>query len=298
LSPLVILIVLVSTFMHATWNLLARYDRSERDIYHKMLIVIAGIGFVPAIVSELIVHSLTPLVWACVTGSAFCLAIYLYFLARAFESSDFTIVYPIARALPVVFVALIDVLRGRYLTGAGWLGIFMVSSGCILIPLRSFRDFEFRKYFNQASFWMLLTAVGTVGYTLLDKIAAETVRQSPWTAARYGVMYFTIGIIPYTLMLKIFKISDQKRNNNSARKNASWKRAIPAGILQFSAYWLILYAYQLSPYASYIVAFRQFSIVIGAILAFVIYKEEGVTVRMTGASLITLGLVLIGVWGR
>jgi len=71
-----------------------------------------------------------------------------------------------------------------------------------------------------------------------------------------------------------------------------------AAVLSFGAYWLILWAYQLSPYASYIVAFRQFSIVIGAVLAFVIYKEKGIAIRLTGASLITTGLLVIALWGR
>ncbi len=47
-----------------------------------------------------------------------------------------------------------------------------------------------------------------------------------------------------------------------------------------------------------IVAFRQFSIVIGAIMAFILYKEQGVAVRLTGALFITSGLVLIAGWGR
>jgi len=38
--------------------------------------------------------------------------------------------------------------------------------------------------------------------------------------------------------------------------------------------------------------------VIGAVLAFVIYKEEGVRVRLSGAFLIASGLVLIAGWGR
>jgi len=67
--------------------------------------------------------------------------------------------------------------------------------------------------------------------------------------------------------------------------------------LGFSAYWLILWAYQLGPYASYIVAFRQFSIVIGAAIAFLIYKKKGLAVRISGALLITAGLVLIAVVG-
>jgi uncharacterized membrane protein len=53
----------------------------------------------------------------------------------------------------------------------------------------------------------------------------------------------------------------------------------------------------LSRHASYIVAFRQFSIVIGVLLAFAIFKEQGVLVRMTGTLMITFGLLLIGLWG-
>jgi uncharacterized membrane protein len=60
---------------------------------------------------------------------------------------------------------------------------------------------------------------------------------------------------------------------------------------------LILWAYQLSPVASYIVAFRQFSIIIGAVLAFILFKEKGFAVRISGALCITSGLILIALWG-
>ena len=118
----VIGLVLFSTFMHASWNLLARYGRSESTFYPKMLIAIAAAGLIPAVWSEVVTHSLTPKAWMCVVGSGFSAGLYLFFLARAFESSDFTIVYPVARSLPVIFVAIGDVLRGRQLTSMGWLG--------------------------------------------------------------------------------------------------------------------------------------------------------------------------------
>jgi drug/metabolite transporter (DMT)-like permease len=291
-SLTVILIVIASTFMHAGWNILARYDRSEGDFYRKMLVVILLVGVLPAAISELQTRSLTPLAWWCVLGSGTCAGVYLYALARAFESSDFTVVYPVARALPVIFVALIDVLRGRLLTPLGWAGILLVAAGCTLVPLHNFGDISWRRYFNRASLWMLLAAMGTVGYTFLDKVAAEVVQSGPDTAARYGVIYFTISFVPYSLLLGNY----QRRNG--VKNTQGWKLAVPAAMLSFGAYWLILWAYQISPYASYIVAFRQFSIVIGAVLAFLIYKEQGVAVRLSGAVLIAVGLVLIGGWGR
>jgi uncharacterized membrane protein len=76
-----------------------------------------------------------------------------------------------------------------------------------------------------------------------------------------------------------------------------WGITIFAACMNFGAYWLVLWAYQLSQRASYILAFRQFSIVIGVILAFVIFREKGVVIRLSGTFMITLGLLLIGFWG-
>jgi drug/metabolite transporter (DMT)-like permease len=235
---------------------------------------------------------MTPLAWACVFGSGICAAFYLFGLARAFNTSDFTIVYPVARSLPVIFIAAIDVARGRFLTPIGWAGILLVAVGCLLVPLKDFGDMHLRNYFNRASLWMLLAAMGTVGYTYLDKVAAEVVQAGPETAARYGYFYFAISFFPYMLLLRTVKI----RNNHSNK--TGWILPAIGALFGFGAYWLILWAYQLSPYASYIVAFRQFSIVIGAVFAFILYKEKGVAIRMTGALLITGGLILIAGWGR
>ena len=291
MSTTVILMVLASTFMHAGWNLLARYYRSETTFYKKMLIFTAAIGIVPAAWSELVVHSMTPVAWACVVGSGFSASLYLFGLARAYGMTDFTIVYPVVRSLPVLFIGIADVLRGHPLSVWGWAGLLLVMAGCVLVPLRHFKDFSPARYVNRATLWMLLGALGMVGYTVLDKIAAEVVQQGPWTAARYGIFYFTISLLPYNILMRSVKTGKEEPDGD-------WKLAFFAAVLSFLAYWLILWAYQLSPYASYIVAFRQFSIVIGAVLAFIIYKEEGVRVRLTGAFLIASGLVLIAGWGR
>ena len=71
-----------------------------------------------------------------------------------------------------------------------------------------------------------------------------------------------------------------------------------AAICNFSSYWLVLWAYQLSRHAGYVVAFRQFSIVIGVAVAFVAYKESGVFVRIVGVVLITAGLIIVGLFGN
>jgi drug/metabolite transporter (DMT)-like permease len=287
----VIGMIFISTFMHAGWNLLARHNHAERSFYQKMLLITVVVGFIPAVWSEMITHSLTPLAWMCVTGSGISAGVYLFFLARAYEEADFTVVYPVARALPVIFVAFGDVLRGRFLTPLGWLGIFFVTAGCFIVPQQSLRDIRINNYLKRATLWMLLAALGTVGYTILDKIAAEVIQPGPASAARYCYFYFALSYLPYVLLLRLFKA---ELTSNSKEE---WFFVGIATIFGFGAYWLVVWAFQLSPYAGYIVAFRQFSIVIGAVLAFIIYKEGGVKVRLAGASLIVLGLLLISFFG-
>lgn len=292
MNSFTVTLVLVSTLMHAGWNLMARrYKAEPGQFFSKMLLVIASVGLVPATVSEILTHSLNLMAWLCVMGSGFCCGVYFFCLSRAYAGSDFTTVYPVARALPVFLVGLGDVFRGRYPTEFGWIGMLMVISGCFLAPLYSFRDFHVSSYFNRQSLWILLTALGTVGYTLFDKVASEVILQGPATAARYGYVFFLFSYLAYGTLLRVF---DRHENLSNS---LGWGTAIFAACMNFGAYWLVLWAYQLSQRASYIVAFRQFSIVIGVILAFAIFKEKGVVTRLAGTLMISSGLLLIGLWG-
>ena len=291
MSPLALILIVASTFMHAGWNLLIRHGRREATFVSRVLLLVAAAGLIPAAVSELAARSLPPTAWACVAGAGLCCGVYYYGLVRAYGHSDFTVVYPVARALPVLMVALADVLRGRSPTQAGWLGMGLVVGGCLLTPLHSFRGFALRRYLNRASVWIALTALGTVGYTLLDKFAAEVVSPGPATAARYGYVFFLFSFMCYSLLRRLRPIRQE------AGGSPGWRLPVLAAALNFGAYWLVLWAYQLGRHASYIVAFRQFSIVIAVVLAFAIFKERGLVVRLTGTFLLLAGLMLIALWG-
>jgi len=298
MQTLAIILILFSTVMHAGWNLLARQQRRESEFFVRMLMVSTAVGFLPAAISEALTRSLPPAAWACALGSGLCCGLYYLFLARAYRSADFTAVYPVARALPVLLVGLTDVLRGRPPTAIGWLGMGFVAGGALLAPLHSFREFSLRRYWNKASLWMLLTALGTVGYTLLDKIASEVVSRGPATAARYGYVFFATSLAVYAVALRVSGVGKIHAENRAREEQPiGWTRPACAAVLNFASYWLVLWAYQLSRRAGYIVAFRQFSIVVGVVLGFALFKERGLAVRLAGTLLITLGLVLIAMWG-
>ena len=52
---------------------------------------------------------------------------------------------------------------------------------------------------------MIVAVLGTIGYTVLDKFAAEVVQSGPATAARYAYFYFAISFIPYMLLMRTEK---------------------------------------------------------------------------------------------
>ena len=169
--------------MHAGWNLIARKQREEALFFRKILLLILVAGFLPGVISEALVRSIPAKVWPYLIGSGICCGFYYYFLALAYESSDFSVAYPVARALPVMLVGLADISRGRYPSAIGWAGMLLVVAGCIIVPLDSLGKIRFKQYLTRASAWMALTALGTVGYTMFDKMAAATVVSGPATAA-------------------------------------------------------------------------------------------------------------------
>lgn len=307
-------LVLLSTFMHAAWNLMARTERDEGRFFRDMLLVSSVLGFLPAVVFEWHAQAMTPISWVCLAGSGISCGLYYLFLARAYSFSDFTIVYPIARSLPVLLVGVGDILLHRRIGVFGWLGMAAVVLGCVLTPLRSFKELDARRYANKASLWMVLTALGTVGYTLLDKRASATLKPGPASAACYGYFFFLFSFLAYSVLHRLFPTSSSITTTSSPSSPSSssfssnpsetaplprvrWARVVLASLCNYGAYFLVLWAYQVTVQASYVVAVRQASIVIGVVAAFLIFKEEGFWVRIAGTGLITSGICLIQVLG-
>lgn len=290
MHPLPLLLVVISTFMHAAWNLSAKSRKDKRLFFRRMLGFVAAAGLVPAAASEFYAGSIPPGAWLLCMGSGLFCGSYFYFLARSYESADFTVAYPVARALPVLMVAAGDALRGRSPTPWAAAGLIMVAAGCFFVPLESFKEIKLGRYFNRGSLFMLLAAAGTVGYSLFDKIAQEAVAPGHASAFRYGYFFYLFAFLAYC-------IYPVRRKTRETSPCGNLRPPVVCGAVSFVSYSLILWAYQLTEQASYVVAFRQFSIVIGVITGLHIFREKGMAVRLTGSLLLTAGLVLIAVRG-
>lgn len=289
-------VILLSCVLHASWNLLARGDREQTlRFFLRMNVVSAIVGAVPAIWAQAHFGLLDGPAWGFCALSGLCLGLYFVFLGKAYKVADLSSVYPVARAVPVLLVAGGDLVRGRAPSWPGLLGMLLVVAGCLLAPLTRLADFRWRSYLKTSTLWMLLTALATTGYTLSDKLAQEG------GAARgagllfvlvYGYFYFLFG----TLVLGAAVWFGLAPKPPQARA-MGWTRPALASVGNVGSYLMILWVYTQVAKAAYIVAFRQFSIVLGVVFALWIFKERGVRVRVPAALLITAGLVLIGVAG-
>ncbi len=274
--------------MHAGWNLLAHSRRSDVTLFLRTTLVSAVVGLVPVMLLQWQGPAFPLEVWGLLAITGAFQALYFLGLTLGYRIGDFTVIYPLARALPVLFLALIDIARGRMPAPLGWLGMLLVFAGCAIVPLESLRMVSLARYRNRAFIWVLVTALGTVGYTTIDKIAAEALPPGPLSAAQYAIVE-TIATLPFLWLA--LKLAGQKLNG--AHGVAEWRFAALAAVFITGAYFLVLWAYQLNPFASYISALRQFSIVIGVVAASVLFHEPARRLRIGAAVVIALGIICI-----
>jgi len=286
MPPLAIGIVFLSTFMHAGWNLIAR-DQRGSDILTRALFAVSVVGLIPVLVMEFVSVPVLRVAWGYLLVAGMFQGLYFVGLSRGYRTGDFTLVYPLARGLPAVLVALADWARGNPPALLGWLGIALVSAGAVVLPLNSWRDLNRARYWNRALFWTLLTALATVGYSVADSVAAGVMPPGALQALRYGVFEMFLSWAYYQIFLGTLRLP------GGGGQPTNWPRTLLVGVLLFGAYALVLWAYQLSVHTSYVVAMRQFSIVIGVVAGSLLFHEPAPRLRIAAAITITLGGICI-----
>ena len=283
-------LVLLSTLFHAGWNLFAHTHRGDAGLFLRAALVAGLVGVAPALWLQFFGSPFPALVWLLLPVTGFFQAVYLLGLFMGYRSGDFTVVYPVARALPVLILALADTLRGRSPTALGMLGMLLVTAGCLLAPLDSLHRLPWQRYRSRALRWVWVTAGATVGYTLVDKIALERAPPGLLSAARYaGLQWFLAAPYLYAALRWLI------RAELPLGDGRQWRQAALMALFVVGAYIPILWVYQLTSRASYVVALRQFSIVLGVVGGILIFHEPAARLRLVAALLITAGIALVSV---
>lgn len=237
-------------------------------------------------------------VWLGVTG--FFQALYYVALASAYRTGDMSVVYPLARSVPVALVAWVSVLLGRraQLSVLAIAGIGLIIAGGFVLPLRRF-SVQWSDYRQWATAFALLAAVGTAGYSLVDDHALRLLRAVPGlpvspVAATLLYAFFEGGSSALWLGLWIAWRSARRAE---AREVARFYlgRAWLAGSFIYLGYTLVLVAMGFAANVSYVVAFRQISIPLGALVGVLALKEPRYRPKFAGVLIMFAGLVLVGI---
>jgi drug/metabolite transporter (DMT)-like permease len=281
---LAIALLLTSATLHALWNLLLKQSR-EKYLAMGWQVIIGGIVSVFA----LIFIGLPPRsLWLLVLISTTLEAIYFAILTYAYNDHDFSLVYSVARgAAPALVVIWTALFLGEIPSFGGLLGIAMIVCGLAIIGATSLFQNQENKPHLRGIFISLSVALVISIYTLVDGFA---VKHGP--ALSYGLSLF--ALMPIMTTPLIVRHYGHEHFLESFRLQPG--RLILVGILAVIAYLSALFAYSIAP-VNYSEAIREVSVVMGAFAGWYFLGEQMGKIRILGAVVIFLGIVMIAIFG-
>lgn len=142
MSVFALVLVVLSAIIHASWNLLGK-SRIPTPVFFCVASIGAGILLLPVMAVVLARQPILPVsFWLLLLASGFCQMVYMASLARAYQQADVGVVYPIARALPVLMVATVSSLLGQPLPASAWSGMVRDGLGNTWLPDGAHRLFS------------------------------------------------------------------------------------------------------------------------------------------------------------
>ena len=295
-----ILLITISVVAHAGWNLF-----SKRQPSVSFFLIASSTSVL--VLSPLLWYNRTlwawvpPAVWALVAVTGLFQAIYYSGVAGAYRHGDMSLAYPMLRSLPVLLVTAISFALGRgdQITPLGLVGIVTVAVGCMLLPIKSFREIHLRDYLALCCLLALVAAVGTTGYTLVDDEALRQLRSSlAWLdKSRITLFYITLQTLSTSLWVLLFVLilpSERGRFRELWRQGRG--RAALSGLVITGAYGLVMASMAYVSNVSYVAAFRQMSIPLGALLGIFLLKEPRYFPKLMGVGVVVTGLVLVALF--
>jgi len=274
--------VVAAAFFHALWNFSARKVTGNLVII--WLALFTGCLFLlPGIV---VLASLGKIhLWLPSSAVGYVIAtgiihgIYFGLLSRTYEKGEISVVYPILRGSGIVLTAIVAwLILKEEISPVGLTGICLVFSGILLMGI------PFLRRGGEVDQYRLALCVGVsiAAYSLVDKVGV-----SKMTPILYIWFMFLIAAI---VLLPTVMKQHKGEILNTTRSNIGYILLI--GVGSIGTYLMILFALQLAP-VSYIVAAREFSVVIGALLGVIFLRERMTLLKATAIICITLGLLFI-----
>lgn len=269
----VFLMVLAAALLHASWNALVKSDGNRLALIK----VLAGTQLVVSLCLVPLVDMPAAASWPYLVASAVVSTGYMLLLNLAYRAGDLSLVYPLARGIAPLLVAIVSImLLGEDLSRASQIAVLLIGLGITSLALTrgtaGLRDPR-----------PVLLALGTGGliatYTVLDGLGARA------AGSAHGYMVW-VSIL--AALLTIANVVWLQHGTQASVSRRSLRAGIASGLISYTSSWLVVWAYTLAPIAL-VSALRETGIVFAVIIGVVFLKE-----RLNVARLVSIATTLIG----
>jgi uncharacterized membrane protein len=274
----VFLMILGAALVHATWNALIKADGDRLALIKVMSSTqfVLSLCLVP-FVSLPARESLPYLVASPVFNTG-----YMLFLNRAYQAGDLSLVYPFARGIAPLIVAVVSIgfLREQ-VSHANQIAILLIVLGTTSLALtRGPASLQDRR--------AVLLALGTggfiAGYTIIDGIGARA------AGTAHGYMVWISLFTGVLIVGCAHWLQQGKRRVPVGRR--SQRAGIISGLMSYASSWLVIWGLTLAPLAL-VSALRETGIVFAVIIGVVVLKERLNLARLTSIITALIGTTLL-----
>lgn len=276
ISTPVVLAVLASALMHATWNFLVKSSRDK--LFDTVSLALGGSLVAACLLPWVALPTAASFQWMAMST---CIHVAYYVtLIRAYQHADLSLAYPLMRGLAPVIVATVAPLFGEPASLSLFLGVALVGAGIILPATLGFRAGAISRVglaYGVAN--SLIIAL----YTMID---GTGVRLSGSAVAYTAWLFFfnSWGILAVAVHTRGPQVLTHVRQR--------WRFSLVGAVLSVGSYGVVLWAMTVSPIAA-VAALRETSVIFAALMGTKLLRERMGRPRIGGALLIALGAAVI-----
>ncbi len=286
LSLTVTLAVLAAAVTHATWNAIAHGIKDQALAF---ALIGAG-GMVIAIPLVIVAAMPRADCWPYLLGSVAIHVFYNLLLMRCYRLGEFGQVYPLARGTsPLVVTILAAIFVHEHLALAQIAGVVTVSAGLAVLVLAGRRPRLASGSAPGKHRAAFLAAVGTgltiAAYTTVDGVGVR-LSASPVGYIGWLMLLQSLGVPMFALA--------RRRDVLLKQPPRILLAGLAAGALSVLAYGLVLWAQTRGALAP-IAALRETSVIFGAIIGRLIFREPFGRTRIAATVLVVAGIVMLNV---
>lgn len=272
--PLVLGLVLASALLHASWNALLR---SGADRLWSITVMCAMSGLAAALAVPFLPLP-APAAWPFVLLSAALQIAYCLFLVRAYRDGLLSQVYPIARGVAPLLVALgAAVFAGEHLASRALVGLALVSGGIVGMSFGRGRPDV------RSTLAAVASGAFVAGYMVSDGLG---VRAAGHAGAYVAWMSLAQGLPMPLIFLAI------RRRFPPVGADRETAKALGGGLVSLAAYGVVVWAMSVTDMAK-VSGLRETSILFATIIAAVFLREPLTLRRAACAVVICAGAILL-----